>query len=393
MNNLLAISTYPTKDTLHTGGGLAIYTKNTLLAIKKADKNKKIIVLANIIDRSETYTEKGITVIRCWHRNSPFLYLSLLKQIFLLGKTKDILVGFEFATYGDIFITAFLPLFLNFLKALGKNIVSVIHQVVPNIANLSTHAGLNPSNSNINFLNKGIQFFFKIMSLASTKIVTLEPELAKRFNKITGNNKAIAIPHGLHLLIPEKRELAINNLNLNPKHLYVLAFGYLSHYKGTDLIIKAFKKPISVNGKAVKLLLAGGESPTQGQKPHYQSFYKHLYGLINDNESIIHTGFIPQEKIKHIFSGVDLVVFPYRTFMSASGPISLALGHGKPILVSNKLANYSPNTFALNSSSLRKQIIKTLSNKKTLKTLTNYSKQTAKVRNFNTQGKLYLQLF
>ena len=120
-----------------------------------------------------------------------------------------------------------------------------------------------------------------------------------------------------------------------------MSFGYLSHYKGTDLLVKAFHKPLKINGKKVKLILAGGESPTQGQKYHYQHFYKNLYQSISDNENIIHTGFVPQEKIKHVFSSSDLVIFPYRAFMSASGPISLALSFNKPIIVSNQLENYS----------------------------------------------------
>lgn len=393
MKSLLVISTYPNKSSIHTGGGLASYTKNTLLAIKKSEPEKKITVLANIVDKTETYTEDGITVIRCWHRNSPTLYLSLLKHIVSLKNVKDILVGFEFAAYGDLLVTSFLPIFLSILKLTGKNIVSVIHQVVPNLSSLATHTGLNKHKANIKLLNQGVKLFFKIFSFASEKIITLEEELAERFNKITNGQKAIAISHGLFHQKPEKRALALKKLNLNPSDTYVLSFGYLSHYKGTDLLVKAFQKPIKIAGKSVKLVLAGGESPTQGQKPHYQHFYKELYESINDNENIIHNGFVPHEKIKHFFSGADLVVFPYRTFMSASGPISLAMSYNKPFIASTPLKNYTKRTFDLDSSSLRKAIIKTLSSKSTLSELKNNSKLLAKERDFNFQGVKYLNLF
>ncbi len=391
MKSLLVISSYPNQNSVHTGGGLASYTKLTVLAIKKADPNRKITVLANIIDQPETYHENGVTVIRCWRRNSPTLYLSLLNQT-LKQKSTDILFGFEFAAYGDIFITSFMPIFLALLKLAGKNIVSVVHQVVPNLSQIATHAGIEKQ-AHIKLLNQGVKIFFNTLSFASSKVVTLEENLSDRFNSITNSNKAVSIPHGLFTKKSEKRSSALQKLNLDPKHLYVLTFGYLSHYKGTDLAVKAFQKPIKVNGKTVKLVLAGGESPTQGQKPHYQHFYKKLYDSINDNENIIHNGFVPHERIKHFFSGCDLVVFPYRSFMSASGPISLSISYSKPFIASNKLKGYTPHTFLLNSKSLRKSIVKTLSNKRILKKLEQNSYSLAKARDFNNQGVKYLNLF
>ncbi len=372
---------------------MASYTKNTLLAIKRTSPQTKITVLANIVDATESYAENGISVIRCWKRNSPFLYLTLLNQILSLKNTKNILIGFEFAAYGELLTTSFLPIFLYLLKLAGKNIVSVVHQVVPNISNLATHAGINKSKKDIKILNFGIKIYFKILSLASNKVITLENELAKRFNKLTNTKKAVSIPHGLYLQKSENKRLAQKKLNLSSKYIYLLSFGYLSQYKGTDLLVKAFHKPLKINGKTVKLILAGGESPTQGQKYHYQHFYKNLYKSISDNENIIHTGFVPQEKIKHIFSSSDLVIFPYRAFMSASGPISLALGFNKPIIVSNQLENYSTNSFFLNTNSLRKKIIETLSSNKTLKKLKKESMTMAQNRNFNRQGQIYIDQF
>ena len=391
LDSLLVISTYPDQKTTHTGGGLATYTKNSLLAIKKADPLKKIVVLANIIDEPQIYLEKGILVIRCWERSPLRLYPSLTQAILQFDHIKNILVGFEFAAYGDLLTTGLFPLYLSFLKLLGKRLVTVVHQVVTDLSDLATHTGL--SHHHLHFYHQLLPIFFRWLGLASHQVVTLEASLADLFNRIVPGHKAVAIPHGLYPQKAIDKKTAQKRLNLNPHHLYVLCFGYLSHYKGSDLIVKAFKKPLLVGRKKVRLILAGGENQTQGQKHHYQRFYQDLYQAIDNNPQIIHTGFVPDTRLKTYYSAADLVVFPYRAFMSASGPLSLAIAYRKPFIVSRALKNYSPVTFEITTDSIRKQIKASLSHKKVLSRLENLSQTMSAERNFNHQGLLYLSLF
>lgn len=391
-SNLLVISTYPSKNTTHTGGGLAIYTKNTLLAIKKANKYQKITVLANVIDIPEEYSERGVHVIRCWDRSVFKLYYNLTKQILKQKNTKNILLGFEFAAYGDFFTTSLMPFFLLLLKLLGKKTVSVIHQVIPNLISISVHTGLS-KNKRLPLYNKLLILYFKFFGFASYRVVTLEKTLSERFNRITNNSKAIFIPHGLYPKSILNQRHAQSLLNLSYSNYYVLSFGYLSQYKGTDILVKAFQKPLYVKKKKVILILAGGESPTQGQKGHYKHFYQDLYESIANNSNIIHTGFVPDKQVKSYFSASDLCIFPYRTFMSASGPLSLAISHQKPFLVSQSLSNYSKNSFKNNSRAIRKAITKALGDKNIIKDMVKHSQELAKTRNFNDQGLLYLNTF
>jgi glycosyltransferase involved in cell wall biosynthesis len=391
-DSLLVISTYPDQKTTHTGGGLATYTKNSLLAIRKADPLRKIIVLANIIDEPEIYLEKGILVIRCWERSLLHFYFPLTKALLKFDQVKNILLGFEFAAYGDLFTTGLLPLYLTILKFAGKHLVTVVHQVVADLTDLAIHTGID-KNKHLNLYNRLLTTYFRWLGFASHKIVTLETNLADRFNEIVSDHKAIAIPHGLYPKKAIDQKLAQKRLNLDSKNLYVLCFGYLSHYKGSDLIVKAFKKPLMAGGKKVRLILAGGENQTQGQKHHYQRFYKNLYKAIDNNPNIIHTGFVPDTRIKTFYSAADLTVFPYRTFMSASGPLSLAIAYRKPFVVSTALSNYSSTTFDLSIDSIRKTIKDALSKKRNLSQLEKLSQVMATERNFNHQGSLYLSLF
>ncbi len=389
--NLLVISPYPARNTTHNGGGIASYTKNTILAIKRTAPNQKIVVLANIIDKKETYLENGILVIRCWQRNSPWLFPTLVKQVLRFRQIKNILFEFEFAAYGDLAITAFVIPLLAFLKLTDKHTVSIIHQAVPNLKTLATHAGLENKPKITTLLNWLLKIFYISLIGLSNSVITLEETLANRLNQICATDKITVIPHGLYPQKTHNQILAKKRLSLNPKDLHVLAFGYLSHYKGSDIAVDAFKQTIEVNGREVKLILAGGESPTQGQKNHYQGFYKKLYELIDNKANVIHTGFVPDSRIKTYFSAADLVIFPYRTMMSASGPLSLAVAFNKPFLVSDSLGSYSDYSFKANPRQLKKMIISTLGDKKIQKQLQNITANLQCERNFNSQGKTYLE--
>jgi glycosyltransferase involved in cell wall biosynthesis len=391
-DTLLVISPYPKKGTTHTGGGVASYTKKTLLAIKNTNPNKKIVVLTNILNKKEVYQEKNILVIRCWQRNFPIIYLQILKTISKFNHVQDIMSEFEFAAYGDLLITGFFPLFTTLLRLIGKNITIVVHQVVKNLTDLKTHTGLTNKPITYKLLNQLLKYYYSLLALSSNQIITLEQNLAKRFNQITNSNKATSIPHGLNLTKSENKTQAKKNLNLSLKTYYILAFGYLSHYKGTDLLVKAFQKPLNVNNKPVKLILAGSQNPTQGNKPHYQKFYSQLFKKINQNPNIIHTGFVPDDQITNYFSASDITIFPYRTFMSASGPLAIALAHQKPIIVSNKLKHYSSTTINLDPQNIRNTIVKTLKNKILQNKLVSHSKNLAQQRDFDLQGQKYLNL-
>lgn len=387
-NSLLVVAPYPIHGTVHTGGGLASYTKNTLLGIKKSNPDQKIIVLANTIKDPETYIENGILVLRCWSRNSITLFPSILKQIVSFNAVKNILFEFEFAAYGNLPITSLIPVFLTILKIMGKKVVGVVHQVITDLATLTNHVGI--SESSLSKYNYLLKLYYRMFLGLCSHVVVLENDLKSRLDQLISDpDKVICLPHGVLTQKKINKVSAKKLLGLDQKTFYVLAFGYLGFYKGSDLLVKAFQKPLQYKNKQVKLILAGGESPTQGQKGHYQDYYAKLYREIDSNPNIIHTGFVPDTKIRKYFSGADIAIFPYRTFMSASGPVSLALSYGRNLLVSSVLGHYSDHTFNLNSKSIRRAIVNELTQAKSAK---NHSSIAAD-RSFELQGNKYRALF
>jgi glycosyltransferase involved in cell wall biosynthesis len=59
-------------------------------------------------------------------------------------------------------------------------------------------------------------------------------------------------------------------------------------------------------------------------------------------------GFVPEERVSEIFAACDVVVLPYRVVMAASGPMSHALGHRKPVLLSNEFADFRDTPLSFN---------------------------------------------
>ncbi len=96
---------------------------------------------------------------------------------------------------------------------------------------------------------------------------------------------------------------------------YILFFGLVSHYKGVDLLIDAYKMS-SLYGKC-KLVIAG-KGDNYSSDPH----------IIRINR------FILDEEINDLFFGSELVVYPYRS-ATMSGVLSFPFYCRKKVLLSD----------------------------------------------------------
>ncbi|HHP7242007.1 MAG TPA: glycosyltransferase [Cyclobacteriaceae bacterium] len=121
------------------------------------------------------------------------------------------------------------------------------------------------------------------------------------------------------------RDKAIEYLKLSKNYRYLLFFGLVRHYKGLDLLLKAFSK---LDHNKYRLLVVG---------EFYEDKQKYLR-LINDlnldSYTTIFDYFIPDDEVKYFFSVADLAVQPYRT-ATQSGISKIALHFEKPILVTD----------------------------------------------------------
>lgn len=359
-DSILVISSYPEEGIKYSGKVCAVggYAKNTLLSLsdclKKDGQERKIIVLTLKTGKEEMYVENGILVWRIFERNKPLSYLKLLKAILKFKDVKDILVEFEFASFGDSKTTALLPLLTWFLRILGKETSLVIHQVVSDLSVLTGHLGWEKHSIKTSIYNKLLQIFLFILMAPVKNIIVLEEIFKQRLASMIGlKNKIYVIPHGID------RELRLPKVKTNKNEFVLLYFGYLTWYKGVDFLIKTISEHQQINGKKIRLIIAGGESVTQKTKSHYRRFVEDIYAL-SDSPNIEITGFVSEKQIPKFFAQADLVILPYRVFMSSSGPLSFASAFGKPFILSTPLKDYfksSDFSDSLNEANLQEEDI------------------------------------
>ena len=336
-SDLVVITSFPPQGIVHDKAvvGIASYAKNTLLALKKYKNDLNITVLAEKLEgNSKTYEDNGLKVERIWRRNSFSTFFLLLKKIMSLKDTKNILIEFEVAMFGDFIYLLFFPLFLLILKLLRKKTTIVSHQVISDINSLSGHINLNDG-LKTKVLNLFIHLFYKMLIAFSTKVIVFDQVLKEKLEKYGNKKKIFVIPHGVEKFNFELKNLdAKEKLGFKKDDFVLLYFGYLAWYKGTDILINYFNQ---IKEKAnLKLIIAGGPNPNHLDKQYYLNYIKNIKEACEQN-NIVLTGFVKEEDIPLYFIASDLVVFPYRTLMSASGPLSIAFSFQKPIIISNSL--------------------------------------------------------
>lgn len=412
---LLVITSYPARGVTHgnTTVGIASYAKNTLLSLSSQFKNTKITVLCEKLEKTDdSYTEKGIVVKRIWQRNSiatlPKIFLEIIKNH---KEIDSILIEFEHSMFGSfLFLTPF-PLLLIALKILKKKIIIVSHQVMPNMQEVGPH--INIDNSELaTFMNLLLGVFYRIMLSSCSKMIVFEEKLKTRLSKFGDTRKIVVIPHGVEQFkdTPTKKE-ARGKLKLSQGSFVVLQFGFIGWYKGTDWIIHAIRrlKEKYKDGKAIELVVAGGENPNHIGKPYYTKYVQSIKKACDEN-GITLTGFVPENKISYYFQAADLVILPYRTFMSASGPFSLALSFKKPFLLSPKVKDALDTKdikellsrvrlreedlhFTDFTGDLSKKIVRIKRNTKLRTRIAKLAREIAKKRSWNKIGQLYYAQF
>ncbi|GAB4378181.1 MAG: glycosyltransferase family 4 protein [Salibacteraceae bacterium] len=134
-------------------------------------------------------------------------------------------------------------------------------------------------------------------------------------------------PHPVydHFGEPLEPATARKELQLNPSGKYILFFGFIRDYKGLDLLLKAM--PL-IQTEGVKLIIAG---EFYNNEKNYQKLIDEL-GV--RDRVVLHTSFIPDERVRYYFSAADVVVQPYKT-ATQSGVTQIAYHFEKPMIVTN----------------------------------------------------------
>jgi len=342
---VLFVSLYPRRGELYSSGtsGVASYAKNVITHL-----SQPVVVLANREAGKKLYEEEHVLVSRVFQKGNYFLWLQVLKELLKFNNVKKIVIQFDFGMYGSLISTALILPFLLLIKLMGKEVFIISHHVITNVFNLKGHVGLGEgwgSRVKGNLYNFLFRSFYFMKSMLVKKIVVLEDPLKKMLAKYVPEHKIEVINHGVDTnLKPISKRKARELLNLKQDNFLIEFFGFVNWFKGADFFAQTFKNSKTLLNKNVSAVIAGGESPTMKSKKFYQNYFNNVTKIVSDSPVVNMTGYVAQKDLVKYFSAADLVIFPYRSFMTASGVMSLALSYGKPFVVSKELAKMFEST-------------------------------------------------
>ena len=348
--DILFITSYPEKGLTHGKKvvGVASYAKNTAVNLQKLT-GQKITVLAETLNNSKkSYTEDGIEIERVWERDNPLSMINLARKA-QKSPAKKTVVEFEFAMFGGIYMLPLLLLLLLFLNICGKQIYFVLHHVITDITGLAGHIGADKNSFKIKVFNKAIKFFYFALGRLTKKIIVFEKTHGEEIAKMAHTKNVVVIPHAVERFNSTiSKKSARDRLNLPQDKKIALLFGFIAHYKGTDIGIENLKS------SDWEIVVAGGPNPNHLEKKHYSSY---INSIKKNNHTRV-TGFVDEKDIPLYYKAADVAVFPYRAFMSSSGPLSIAYSTTTPFAISSNIKNTLKNqdvTAALKKSNINEK--------------------------------------
>lgn len=118
---------------------------------------------------------------------------------------------------------------------------------------------------------------------------------------------------------------ALEHLQLPTEQRYMLFFGFIRSYKGLDILLEALTDP-RVRALGLQLIVAGEFYADEA------AYLTYIEEQQLGDQVILHTDYIPSDKVGAYFGAVDIVVQPYKT-ATQSGITQLAYHFEVPMLV------------------------------------------------------------
>ncbi len=307
MKIIIVGSAYPYR------GGLAAY--NERLAQQFTDEGHDVEIYTfslqypNIFFPGKTqyadgHAPKNLTIKRVVNAINPFSWIKTGQQI---KKTQPDLLLFKYWT-------PFMAPCFGSIARIAKNKKTKIVTIVDNMIPHERH------------------FYDKLLSKYLIKsidaFVAMSQSVLNDIKLFTCKPTAFC-PHPLfdNFGDPMPKSTALNALQLSEKFNYILFFGFIRNYKGLDLLIKAMADTRMAQYR-VKLIVAG--EFYEDEKP-----YLHLIEELKLQEDILlHTHFIPNEKVAAYFCAADIIAQPYKD-ATQSGVTQIGYHFVKPMLVTD----------------------------------------------------------
>jgi glycosyltransferase involved in cell wall biosynthesis len=323
------------------GGGVSTYTKNLTEAFNPANIHVKILSQKNQNEKLEKeHFSNKIEIINCW--NEGFLYPFQIFRMLCKNKPQIVHIQHEYFIFGRAFSAAIFPLTIFLTKFLRLKSIVTLHGIVNPVEIRDPELG-SLGNENL----QGIPLWLSQMGLLLiTRLITDNSDRIIVMNNTHKNvlveqyrcspEKIVLVPHGIPDSEPIDEEIAKKRLGFEGMKV-VLYFGYITKYKGIDILVKAFK---NIKDPNCVLVIGGAAHPRLKNDPEYKKFWDSIMTEIASDKRINFVGFIPDDQLSTFISASDIVVFPYVASFSTGGPMNITVGHHKPVIAS-KVSSFS----------------------------------------------------
>lgn len=147
----------------------------------------------------------------------------------------------------------------------------------------------------------------------------------------TPADRVTVVPHGtygFYLTGAVDRATARRGLGVGNATVVYLYFGHIRRYKGIGVLLDAFRRLLDHDPDAF-LVLAG---QPWGDWPEIERAFAD--DALLDRRVVRHLDFVPSSQVEQYFAAADALVLPYLEFESQSGPGSIALAAGLPVIAS-----------------------------------------------------------
>lgn len=211
------------------------------------------------------------------------------------------------------------------------------------------------------------------------------------FKRLGFPEKTCVIPHGLiEIATPAPPEnLCKQNMGIDPRIPIVGYVGFISTYKGLEMLIEAVIKIPKV------ALLIGGGWHLEEETPYIVNLKDWTSKVLPNRCRWL--GFVSDEHLDMVYGAMKMVVYPSR-FMTESGALLMALSHGKAVIATDlppvrEKAKEGALTAFKNAVDLRREIKLLLKNDDRRHALEDGAKKYAKDNSWENVAKKHIQLY
>jgi glycosyltransferase involved in cell wall biosynthesis len=278
----------------------------------------------------EVLGDRGNGELRVWSQNK--FPLQIFKKV-LTDKPSIVHVQFEFYgihSYGPLYSVFGLPLALLLLRLLGVRTVVTLHMIIPRGQQLAQVRDTSPSSFPlpIGFLDAFFIVFYKLVALLSSAVIVHTEVFRKCLLSDYGIKpaKVVVIPHGIETTGPSKNSIPQTKAGVRP----ILYFGVISPRKGLETLLSAFAL-VAKKRDDCELWLAGTTPPYYHD---YKNELQESAKKLDLDGRARFFGPVSSDVAHGLFNEASFIVLPYYYSLSASGALSWALGHGRPVIAS-----------------------------------------------------------